>query len=121
MWTEPVTRFLEWSLAQPPDALGYASVDWTAELLRHHLATLRIHLLWLPKRSPELYPMDHLWRSPKQKVSSTRQEATIDRAVTRFLRYLERLPRRAALRKAGVLSAHFWLRAALSKLGPRPT
>jgi transposase len=84
-------------------------------------ATLGIHLLWLPKRSPELNPMDHLWRAPKQKVSANRQDATIDRAVTRFLRHVERLTPRAALRKAGVLSAHFWLRAALSKLNPRPT
>jgi transposase len=37
VWTEPVLRFLEWSLKQPPEALGYASANWTTALLREHL------------------------------------------------------------------------------------
>jgi transposase len=77
-------------------------------------AKLNIRLLRLPKRCPELNPMDHLWGAPKAKVSANRQDLTIDRAVERFLRYLRRLTPRAALRKAGVLSRHFWLRSALS-------
>ncbi len=78
-------------------------------------AKLDIRLLWLPTRCPELNPMDHLWRAPKAKVSANRQDLTIERAVERFLRYLQRLTPRTALRKAGVLSRRFWLRAALSK------
>ena len=77
-------------------------------------AALKIRPLGLPKRSPELNPMDHLWRAPKEKASANRQDSTIERAVDRFLRYLHRLTPRAALRKAGVLSPHFWLRSALS-------
>ena len=93
----------------------------TAQLSRGLAVKLDIRLLWLPHRSPELNPMEHLWRSAKQKVSANRQDATIERVVTRFLRYLERLTPRAALRKAGALSRHFWLRAALSKINPGPT
>ena len=93
----------------------------TAQRSLHRAATLRIHLLWLPTRSPELNPIEHLWRSAKQKVSANRQEATIERVVARFMSYLERLTPCAALHKVGVLSPHFWLRAALSKINPRPT
>lgn len=63
----------------------------------------------------EANPMDHLWRAPKQKVAANCQDATIERVVARVLRYVRRLTPRAALRKAGVLSPGFWLRAALSK------
>lgn len=84
-------------------------------------AKLNIRLLWLPKRSPELNPIDHLWRAPKEKISANRQDCTIEQAVDRFVRYLHRLTPRVALRKAGVLSPHFWLRAALSKLFLGPT
>jgi hypothetical protein len=86
----------------------------TAHASQRLAAELDIRLLWLPTRCPELNPMDHLWRAPKEKVSANRQDLTIERAVERFLRYLRRLTPRAALRKAGVLSRRFWLRAALS-------
>ena len=87
----------------------------TAQMSRRLAANLNIRLLWLPNRSPELNPMEHVWRAAKQNVSANRQDATIERAVARFLRYVRRLTSRAALRKAGVLSPHFWLRGALSK------
>ena len=87
----------------------------TARASQRLAATLGITLLWLPKRCPELNPMDHLWRSVKQKVCANRQETNIDALVARGLRYLRRLPPRAILRKAGVLSRRFWLRGALSK------
>jgi transposase len=77
-------------------------------------AKLNIRLLWLPLRSPELNPMEHLWRAAKQNVSANRQDATIEHLVTRFLRYLLRLMSRATLRKAGVLSPRFWLRNVVS-------
>ena len=87
----------------------------TAHASQRLAAELNIRLLWLPKRCPELNPMDHLWRAPKAKVSANRQDLTIELAVERFMRYLRRLTPHAALRKAGVLSRRFWLRAALSK------
>jgi len=70
---------------------------------------LGIELLWLPKRSPHLNPMDHLWRHGKQVVCANRQYESIEEQVQRFLHYLEGLTPEEALRKAGVLSADFWL------------
>jgi transposase len=82
---------------------------------------LDIRLLWLPKRCPELNPMDHLWRSAKQNACANRQDTTIDVTVARAIRYLRRLTPREALRKAGVLSRNFWLRGALSNRYRRRT
>lgn len=93
----------------------------TARASRHLAATLDITLLWLPARSPHLNPMDHLWRDVKQNVSANRQDASIDRLVARAIRHLQRLSRRAVLRKAGVLSPRFWLWSALSKYFCGPT
>jgi DDE superfamily endonuclease len=74
-----------------------------------------MELIWLPKRSPQLNPIDHLWGDAKDAISANKQYATIDDQVSRFLRYLTTLSPWEALHKAGVLSPKFWLRAALSK------
>lgn len=93
----------------------------TAQASRRLAKELGILLLWLPKRCPELNPMDHLWRAPKQEVCANRQDPEIELSVRRFLRYLRRLTPREALCKAGVLSEGFWLRFTLSKFLRRPT
>ena len=72
-------------------------------------------LLWLPKRSPELNPMDTLWGQAKDVIAANKQYATIDEQVDRFLGFLDSLSGREALHTSGVLSDDFWLRAALSK------
>jgi hypothetical protein len=72
-------------------------------------ADLDIELLWLPKRSPHLNPMDHLWRHGKAVMSANHQYDSIDAQVEQFLAYLSGLSAREALRKAGVLSPNFWL------------
>jgi hypothetical protein len=72
-------------------------------------------LLWLPKRAPELNPMDTLWGQGKDVIAANKQYATIDEQVDRFLAHLNGLSSREALHTAGVLSNDFWLRAALSK------
>lgn len=88
----------------------------------HSLARrLAITLVYLPKRSPELSPMDHLWREPKAKVCANHQYADIDEEVRAFIAYILDLSPRQALRKAGTLSRHFWLRGALSKSLCGPT
>jgi hypothetical protein len=74
---------------------------------------LDIELLWLPKRSPQLNPMDTLWGQAKDVISADKQYATIDEHVARFLRYLERLSGRESLHAAGVYSNGFWLRSVL--------
>lgn len=86
----------------------------TAAASQHLADKLQIELLWLPKRCPELNPMEHLWRDAKQRVCANRQYPTIDIQLERFLRYVSTLKDRAALRKSGVLSKRFWLRSALS-------
>jgi len=72
-------------------------------------------LLWLPKRSPELNPMDTLWGQGKDVISANKQYATIDDQVERFLAHLNGLSSREALHTSGVLSDDFWLKATLSK------
>jgi hypothetical protein len=72
-------------------------------------------LLWLPKRSPELNPMDTLWGQGKDVISANKQYLPIDEQVDRFLRHLRSLSNLEALHTSGVLSADFWLSHALSK------
>ena len=73
-------------------------------------AHLGIELLWLPKRSPHLNPMDHLWRRAKPAVLANHQYDSIDRQVERFIGYVGGLSGHDALRKAGLLSPNCWLR-----------
>jgi hypothetical protein len=72
-------------------------------------------LLWLPKRAPELNPMDALWGQAKDVVSANKQYRTIEEQVRRFLDYLAGLTNHEALHTSGVLSDNFWLMRALSK------
>jgi hypothetical protein len=74
---------------------------------------LKIKRLWLPKRSPELNPMDKLWGDAKDVISANRQRPTIDEHVDDFLQYLTSISNRQALQAAGVLSRHFWLKSVL--------
>ena len=76
-------------------------------------AQLNITLLWLPKRSPELNPMDTLGGQAKDLLFANRQYAGIAAQVARFVAYLESLPDQEALRMAGVLSENFWLSSVL--------
>lgn len=76
---------------------------------------LSIKLIWLPKRAPKLNPLERLWGDGKDVVSASRQYATIEDQVHRFLAYQESLSPREALHTSGVLSKHFWLRFVLSK------
>jgi hypothetical protein len=73
-------------------------------------------LLWLPKRSPKLNPMDTLWGQGKEVISANKQYATIEEQVERFLDHLESLSNWETLQTSGVLSKRFWLKGALSKL-----
>lgn len=71
---------------------------------------LGIELLWLPKRSPHLNPMDHLWRHGKEKMSGNHQYASIEEQVERFIGYLSDLSAHEALKKAGTFAEDFWLK-----------
>jgi hypothetical protein len=76
---------------------------------------LDLELVWLPKRSPHLNPMDHLWRHGKEVKSANHQYDSIDTQVDDFIGYLSSLSCQEALRKAGILSEDFWLKSVLSK------
>jgi hypothetical protein len=81
----------------------------TAQASQRLAGYLGMRLLWLPKRCPELNGMDHLWGHGKDHMSANKQYETIDGQVARFVRYLQGLPNRDALRQAGILSDDFWL------------
>jgi len=68
-----------------------------------------IELLWLPKRSPHLNPLDHLWRHGKEVKCGNYQYDSIEDQVERFSGYLYGLTPAEALLKAGVLSDAFWI------------
>lgn len=87
----------------------------TAGISQHLAHRLRIRLLWLPKRTPELNPMDTLWGQAKDAVCANTQYADIDAQVDAFMTHLTCMSNQEALRTSGVLSEHFWLRRALSK------
>jgi hypothetical protein len=74
-----------------------------------------LDLLWLPKRCPQLNPLDTLWGQGKDLRNATKQYASIDEQVDRFLGYRQSWSGPEAWHTAGVLSGHFWLRHALSK------
>lgn len=77
-------------------------------------AQLRVRLLWLPKRAPELNPMDTLWGQGKDAMSANKQCTNIDEQAESFITYLSGLSNKEALQTSGVLSAHFWLKHVLS-------
>lgn len=70
---------------------------------------LDIQLLWLPKRSPHLNPMDHLWGHGKGAVCANYQHATIDDQVHQFMKYYHDLSATELLLKSGMFSPDFWL------------
>jgi hypothetical protein len=76
---------------------------------------LGIELLWLPKRAPELNPMDALWGQGKDAIVVNKQFTDIDEQAELFVTHLQGLSNQEALRTSGVLSKHFWLKKALPK------
>lgn len=76
---------------------------------------LGLQLLWLPKRAPELNPMDTLWGQAKDAMSANKQYADIDEQAELFVSHLCSLSNKEALQTSGVLSKHFWLKHVLSK------
>lgn len=69
-----------------------------------------LELLWLPKRAPELNPLEGLWGKAKTAVSANKQYASIGEQVAWFRYYLDHLSNRETLRQSGVLSKSFWLK-----------
>jgi hypothetical protein len=83
-------------------------------------AELGIQLLWLPKRAPELNPMDTLWGQGKDAICANKQYASIDEQAAQFIDHLAGLTDAEALQTSGIRSKHFWLRQTMVKRFCRP-
>lgn len=71
---------------------------------------LGIRLLWLPRQSPKLNPLDHLWRGLKNELAANRQFACVDELAQRAEAWVRSLSPTEALCKAGLLSKNCWLK-----------
>ena len=71
--------------------------------------TLGIEVRLLPRATPELNAMDHLWRQVKARALADRPTRSIDDSADAACRYILEMGRRERLKKAGVLSGNFWL------------
>jgi hypothetical protein len=72
-------------------------------------AQLGIEVRLLPKATPELNAMDHLWRHAKRETQGNRPPEPIDQSAMDTCQYILNLTPQERLRKAGVLSGDFWL------------
>ncbi len=64
---------------------------------------------FLPRATPELNAMDHLWRHTKRDGLADQPTRSVDQSAEAACRYILDLSPRDRLRKAGVLSGDFWL------------
>src|SRR5262249_36616748 len=81
----------------------------TAATSRRHAKALGIAVRFLPRATPELNAMDHLWRYVQGRLLANRATQTIDASADAACQALLAMSRHERLRKAGVLSGHFWL------------
>ncbi len=78
--------------------------------VRDAAAAAGITLAFLPFRSPELMPLEELWRGLKQTVSANRCYTSLDELVTRALTWLTTMTDADRRRRCGLLSSKFqWL------------
>src|SRR5262249_17319348 len=77
------------------------SLEWA-----HHLG---IEVRLLPRATPELNAMDHLWRHTKRETVGSRATQSVERSALDACLYIIDLTPRDRLRQAGILSGNFWL------------
>jgi len=70
---------------------------------------LKIETRFLPRATPELNAMDHLWRHAKRATLGDRATQSIAVSALAACQYLIDLSPHDRLQKAGVLSGQFWL------------
>ncbi len=70
---------------------------------------LKIEARLLPRATPELNAMDHLWRHTKRETLGDRATLSIEASALAACQYLFDLSPHDRLQKAGVLSGNFWL------------
>ena len=71
--------------------------------------TLDIQVRFLPRATPELNVMDHLWRHTKREGISNRETSTVLQSAEMACDYIRTMSPRERLQKAGVFSDNFWL------------
>jgi hypothetical protein len=85
----------------------------TAPASRRQAAELGIEVRLLPRATPELNSMDHLWKQVKRQALGDRPTQSMDQSAASACQYIWALSPRERLRQAGVLSGNFWLTAGL--------
>jgi DDE superfamily endonuclease len=70
---------------------------------------LAIEIRLLPRATPELNAMDHLWKHTKRATVGSRATATVAQSALDACQYILDLSRQDRLRQAGVRSGNFWL------------
>jgi hypothetical protein len=68
-----------------------------------------IELCWLPVRSPELNPLERLWRKGKMRVCANHQYRSIEEQTERFMSCLLARTADETLLTSGVASDEFWV------------
>lgn len=102
--------FIRWHYRSRPVALLLDEYSaHTAPESQSLAEDLDIQLLWLPKRSPHLNPLDHLWRHSKDAVCANAQQSSIEVQTDLFMQYHQDLSPAERLCKAGLFSPDFWL------------
>ena len=81
----------------------------TAKDTRALARGLRIELRFLPTATPELNPVEGLWRYLKGRVLANEPTPDLDAALHRAFDDLRQMAPVERLRLAGVLSTNFWL------------
>jgi hypothetical protein len=94
-----------WNIVLFEDRAGQHTLpdsrEWAEEL--------GIEVRLLPKATPELNAMDHLWRHTKREALGDRETVSIDGSALDACQYIIDLRPTDRLRLAGVLSGNFWL------------
>jgi hypothetical protein len=99
------SRWRGWNLVLFEDRAGQHtspdSLEWAEEL--------GIEVRLLPKATPELNAMDHLWRHTKREALGDRETVSIDGSALDACQYIIGLRPTDRLRLAGLSSGNFWL------------
>ena len=95
-----------WNIVLFEDRAGQHTAPRSQRLAKE----LAIELRFLPRATPELNAMDHLWRHTKRVTQGNRMKLeTIDESAQHACNYIYGLSPQERLRQAGVLSGDFWL------------
>ena len=97
--------------------IGVVGTWWSSRIVRANTRrpgsgrqeSLKIETRLLPRATPELNAMDHLWRHAKRETLGDRATLSIEASALAACQYLIDLSPHDRLQKAGVLSGHFWL------------